>query len=60
MQEAAENALERMKRRLDSHQYGAVVAIDRCGNLGIHFNIKKMVWATKKDGILNVDCINLN
>ena len=31
---------------------GGVIAIDKNGNLGIHFNTPVMVWASTKDNIL--------
>lgn len=52
IQEAAKNALKKMENSLKSHRHGGVIAIDRNGNLGIDFNIKKMPWASVKDGRL--------
>jgi isoaspartyl peptidase/L-asparaginase-like protein (Ntn-hydrolase superfamily) len=36
----------------DVNDNGGVIAIDKDGNLGIHFNTPVMVWASVKDNEL--------
>lgn len=43
-----------METKLEKNNHGGVIAIDRHGNLGIVYNMKKMIWASEKDGILKI------
>lgn len=47
---SAEEAIEKMKNRLDGH--GGVIVIDSHGNFGKAFNTEKMAWARIKDNVL--------
>ncbi|XP_046858312.1 isoaspartyl peptidase/L-asparaginase-like [Xenia sp. Carnegie-2017] len=49
-QVSAEEAIEKMKNRLDGH--GGVIVIDCHGNFGKAFNTEKMAWARIKDNVL--------
>ena len=60
LQEASDNALERMKKCLKEHNNGAVIAIDRYGDLGVSYNIKFIVYVSKKDGKLEKKIIRNN
>lgn len=50
-QEAAENAVEKMIRRLEKG-YGCAIAIDGKGNFGKATNCPLMLWASMKEGVL--------
>ena len=50
IQEAAENAIKRMKDCV--HGHGGVIAIDQHGNFGKAFSTTRAVWASKKDNTL--------
>lgn len=60
IQEASDKALERMKECLKEHNNGAVIAIDRYGDLGVSYNVKFIVYASMKDGELDKKIIRNN
>lgn len=52
MKEAAENALGKMKNRINA--VGGVIAINGEGKFGIAFNTNRAVWATLKNDMLEL------